>query len=150
VVENLAHAFREEYGGLEKDLQVSLPGSAHDGHVPAVLSRESENKLLTLLRALPHGVIKFSHHVPGSIHIAVQRFSKLSKDSQSCPKILKAVQRFPKPSKDPQSCPKIPPNLSNDALSCPKIPKAGRPPTILLSVRPFRTLYGPHTTLLFV
>lgn len=70
-MENVAHALREEYGALEKDMQVSLPGSARDGHVPAVLSRESENKLLTLLRVLPHGVIKFSHHVPGRAPLAL-------------------------------------------------------------------------------
>eukprot|EP00884_Botryococcus_braunii_P019726 jgi/Botrbrau1/6437/Bobra.0034s0013.1 len=63
-VENIAHALREEYwraGGREL---------------------QSESKLLTLLRALPHGVIKFSHHVPGlvetSTNLASVKFDKVT------------------------------------------------------------------------
>lgn len=54
---------KEEYGHLEKDLAVSI--ADHPQNTGHVLSADSQSKLLSLLCMLPHGVIKWSHAVPG-------------------------------------------------------------------------------------
>ncbi len=64
VTDQYADALKKEYGALETQLSVSLSESSS----PApgqVLSSDSASKLLTLLLTLPHGVIKYSHSVPG-------------------------------------------------------------------------------------
>ncbi|EIE18888.1 aminoacyl-histidine dipeptidase [Coccomyxa subellipsoidea C-169] len=66
VTDQYADALKKEYGALETQLSVSLSESSS----PApgqVLSSDSASKLLTLLLTLPHGVIKYSHTVPGLV-----------------------------------------------------------------------------------
>ena len=55
---------KEEYGHLEKDLAVSI--ADHSQKANHVMATESQTKLLSLLCMLPHGVIKWSHAVPGT------------------------------------------------------------------------------------
>lgn len=65
VTEQYADALGKEYGTLETQLSVVLAKSS--AHAPGeVLSHDSAAKLLTLLLTLPHGVIKYSHAVPGT------------------------------------------------------------------------------------
>lgn len=54
---------KEEYGHLEKDLAISIADDSQKAD--HVLAAESQSKLLSLLCMLPHGVIKWSHAVPG-------------------------------------------------------------------------------------
>ena len=54
---------KEEYGHLEKDLAVSIADHPHKAS--NIMATESQTKLLSLLCMLPHGVIKWSHAVPG-------------------------------------------------------------------------------------
>jgi dipeptidase D len=64
-VEKHREALKQEYGALETQLSVSFspaPGPEPD----QALTADSASKLLTLLLTLPHGVIKFSHTVPGT------------------------------------------------------------------------------------
>ncbi|BDA48997.1 Cytosol non-specific dipeptidase [Coccomyxa sp. Obi] len=66
VTEQYADALEKEYGALETQLSVVLAKSS----APApeeVFSFDSAAKLLTLLVTLPHGVIKYSHTVPGLV-----------------------------------------------------------------------------------
>lgn len=64
IVSELA-AFKEEYGGLETTLQLTLQstGSATADHL--CISSADTHRLLNLLNILPHGPVKFSHAVPG-------------------------------------------------------------------------------------
>jgi hypothetical protein len=65
ITEQYAGALKMEYGALETHLSVTLSESG--GPAPEqVLSSDSATKLLTLLLTLPHGVIKYSHTVPGT------------------------------------------------------------------------------------
>eukprot|EP00877_Chromochloris_zofingiensis_P012989 jgi/Chrzof1/7944/UNPLg00004.t1 len=63
IVSELA-AFKEEYGGLETTLQLTLQstGSATADHL--CISSADTHRLLNLLNILPHGPVKFSHAVP--------------------------------------------------------------------------------------
>lgn len=61
-----ANALKNEYGVLEAQLAVSLTESSSHSASQA-LSIESAAELLTLLLTLPHGVIKYSHTVPGQL-----------------------------------------------------------------------------------
>lgn len=64
VVEKDRQALEQEYGALEKQLSVSFSRAA-DPSPNQALTADSASKLLTLLLTLPHGVIKYSHTVPG-------------------------------------------------------------------------------------
>ena len=58
-------SLRSEYGSLEKDMRVSLVGLED---APAeCLSAEAQGNLIGLLRTLPHGVLKYSHTIPGLV-----------------------------------------------------------------------------------
>ncbi len=65
VTEQYADALKREYGALETQLSVVLAKSSASAP-EQVLSYDSAAKLLTLLLTLPHGVIKYSHTVPGT------------------------------------------------------------------------------------
>ena len=63
LVSQQALSLKEEYGHLEKDMSIDI--FDHPQRVPSVMTVESQIKLLTLLSTLPHGVVKWSHAVPG-------------------------------------------------------------------------------------
>ena len=63
LVSQQALSLKEEYGHLEKDLNINVYD--HPERSSSVLTQDSQTKLLTLLTTLPHGVIKWSHAVPG-------------------------------------------------------------------------------------
>ena len=63
LVTQQALSLKEEYGHLEKDMSVDI--FDHPQRTPTVMTKESQTKLLTLLSTLPHGVVKWSHAVPG-------------------------------------------------------------------------------------
>ena len=63
LVSQQALSLKEEYGHLEKDLNIHVYD--HPERSSSVLTQDSQTKLLTLLTTLPHGVIKWSHAVPG-------------------------------------------------------------------------------------
>lgn len=64
LVSQQALLLKEEYGYLEKDMSIDIYD--HPQRAPTVMTVESQTKLLTLLSTLPHGVIKWSHAVPGA------------------------------------------------------------------------------------
>ena len=64
LVSQQALLLKEEYGHLEKDMNIDIYD--HPQRAPTVMTVESQTKLLTLLSTLPHGVIKWSHAVPGT------------------------------------------------------------------------------------
>lgn len=57
--------FKAEYGHREPDLSAVVEENPSDSS--GVLSPEESDRLLGLLLSLPHGVIKFSHQVPGLV-----------------------------------------------------------------------------------
>lgn len=63
LVSQQALSLKEEYGYLEKDMSIDIYD--HSQRAPTVMTVESQTKLLTLLSTLPHGVVKWSHAVPG-------------------------------------------------------------------------------------
>lgn len=63
LVSQQALSLKEEYGYLEKDMSIDIYD--HPQRAPTVMTVESQTKLLTLLSTLPHGVVKWSHAVPG-------------------------------------------------------------------------------------
>ena len=65
IAEQYAGALKMEYGALETAMSISLTESGSPAP-EQVLSSDSASKLLTLLLTLPHGVIKYSHTVPGT------------------------------------------------------------------------------------
>ena len=65
LVSQQALLLKDEYGQLEKDMEIDIYD--HPQRTPTVMTVESQTKLLTLLSALPHGVIKWSHAVPGRL-----------------------------------------------------------------------------------
>ena len=64
MVATQALRLKEEYGHLEKDLAISIADFAGPKS-DSVMSVDSQTKLLSLLCMLPHGVVKWSHAVPG-------------------------------------------------------------------------------------
>ncbi|KAL3141936.1 hypothetical protein ABBQ32_004586 [Trebouxia sp. C0010 RCD-2024] len=65
LVSQQALLLKEEYGHLEKDMSIDI--FDHPQRAPTVMTVESQTKLLMLLSTLPHGVIKWSHAVPGLV-----------------------------------------------------------------------------------
>ena len=59
-----ARALKAEYGDLEKDMSITM-APAPDRRPRQVLTPDSLARLLVCLRVLPHGVVKYSHAVPG-------------------------------------------------------------------------------------
>jgi dipeptidase D len=59
--------FREEFGGIEPDLDVTLEEVAEDDANSVVLNQHVRDRLLHLLNALPHGVLSMSREVPGLV-----------------------------------------------------------------------------------
>ncbi len=71
-VEQLRGALRTEYGALETGLTLELTplGASQaqgQGQVEAVVAPADAERLLALLRGLPHGPLKYSHAVPGGL-----------------------------------------------------------------------------------
>ena len=65
-VNKQSQALAQEYGALEKQLDVSV-GQSEQRPADQALTPDSADQLLTLLLTLPHGVVKYSHTVPGDI-----------------------------------------------------------------------------------
>ena len=63
LVSQQALSLKDEYGHLEKDMAIHIYD--HPERSPTAMTLDSQIKLLTLLSTLPHGVIKWSHAVPG-------------------------------------------------------------------------------------
>ena len=63
-VDKQSRALAQEYGALEKQLDVSV-GQSEQRPPNQALTPNSADQLLTLLLTLPHGVVKYSHTVPG-------------------------------------------------------------------------------------
>ena len=63
-VNKQSQALAQEYGALEKQLDVSV-GQSERRPPDQTLTPDSADQLLTLLLTLPHGVVKYSHTVPG-------------------------------------------------------------------------------------
>jgi hypothetical protein len=63
LVSQQALSLKDEYGHLEKDMAIHIYD--HPERSPTAMTLDSQTKLLTLLSTLPHGVIKWSHAVPG-------------------------------------------------------------------------------------
>lgn len=61
VFDGCAAAYQDEYGSLEKDMSITL----RTGSAAMSMRDESAVQLLNLLCTLPHGVVKYSHDVPG-------------------------------------------------------------------------------------
>jgi dipeptidase D len=64
-VDACREALKQEYGVLETQLSISYAPAA-SGAPDQALTADSAAKLLALLLVLPHGVIKYSHAVPGA------------------------------------------------------------------------------------
>ncbi|CAK0786449.1 hypothetical protein CVIRNUC_009662 [Coccomyxa viridis] len=65
-VNKQSQALAQEYGALEKQLDVSV-GQSERRPPDQTLTPDSADQLLTLLLTLPHGVVKYSHTVPGLV-----------------------------------------------------------------------------------
>ncbi len=63
LVSQQALSLKDEYGHLEKDMAIHIYD--HPERSPTAMTHYSQTQLLTLLSTLPHGVIKWSHAVPG-------------------------------------------------------------------------------------
>jgi dipeptidase D len=59
--------FKAEYGTREPDFRITVEPTAPEKEYPAVLESKDSERLLNLLCCLPHGVIKYSHSVPGLV-----------------------------------------------------------------------------------
>eukprot|EP00586_Coscinodiscus_wailesii_P013007 CAMPEP_0172497720 /NCGR_PEP_ID=MMETSP1066-20121228/104130_1 /TAXON_ID=671091 /ORGANISM="Coscinodiscus wailesii, Strain CCMP2513" /LENGTH=530 /DNA_ID=CAMNT_0013270651 /DNA_START=154 /DNA_END=1746 /DNA_ORIENTATION=+ len=66
IVEDYSSAFKEEYGNLETNLCVRIINT--DGDTKKTpLDPASASRLLSMLLALPHGPLKFSHVIPNLV-----------------------------------------------------------------------------------
>lgn len=65
LVSQQALSLKDEYGHLEKDMAIHIYD--HPDRSPTAMTLDSQTQLLTLLSTLPHGVIKWSHAVPGLV-----------------------------------------------------------------------------------
>ena len=63
-VSRIEAKFRAEYGSIEPGLQLSLRSAAHPSDM---LTEPSAHRLLDLIMALPHGVVRMSTEVPGLV-----------------------------------------------------------------------------------
>lgn len=63
LVSQQALSLKDEYGHLERDMAIHVYD--HPERSPTAMTLDSQTQLLTLLSTLPHGVIKWSHAVPG-------------------------------------------------------------------------------------
>ena len=69
IFERQSTALRDEFGSKETGMQLSIS----QGSAATVMSDESATQLVTLLCKLPHGVVKYSHDVPGQRLFAISR-----------------------------------------------------------------------------
>ena len=68
IVAQREREFKEEYGSLETELKLGVAVCSPDTpSPPPVIVPTDTKKLLNLLLTLPHGVIKYSHTVPGLV-----------------------------------------------------------------------------------
>ncbi|DBA78247.1 TPA: hypothetical protein ACH3X2_008201 [Trebouxia sp. C0005] len=65
LVSQQALSLKDEYGHLERDMAIHVYD--HPERSPTAMTLDSQTQLLTLLSTLPHGVIKWSHAVPGLV-----------------------------------------------------------------------------------
>ncbi len=65
IVSKKENAFKKEFGSLETNMRVRLSGL--NNSPKDTLNKESQRKLIHLLRILPHGVLKYSHDVKGLV-----------------------------------------------------------------------------------
>lgn len=68
-VQQMEEALKAEYGLLETGLSITLLPA--DKAPARTLTEDSAQKVVTLLTSLPHGVVKYSHQVPGLYSSAI-------------------------------------------------------------------------------
>lgn len=67
-VAQIAAELKSEYGSKEPELSINVETNTHGTSATSeVLTPQDTTRLLTLLLTLPHGVIKYSHSVPGLV-----------------------------------------------------------------------------------
>lgn len=67
VVAQIASELKSEYGSKEPELYINVETNTQTSATSPVLTPQDTTRLLTLLLTLPHGVIKYSHSVPGLV-----------------------------------------------------------------------------------
>ena len=65
IVSRRSDALSKEFGSMETNLQVNLSGL--NDSPDKTLTKDSQTKIISLLRTLPHGVLKYSHDVEGLV-----------------------------------------------------------------------------------
>ena len=65
IVSKRKESLKKEFGTIERNLKVNFSGL--DKSSNKTLSKESQTKMIGLLRTLPHGVLKYSHDVEGLV-----------------------------------------------------------------------------------
>jgi dipeptidase D len=67
VIDEVEAEFQEEFGSIDPDLEILLEQPDDDDEMRQVLNQHARDRVLHLLRALPHGVISMSRDVPGLV-----------------------------------------------------------------------------------
>jgi len=82
IMQTCVAAATAEFGTLEKNLCMALVDSTESGSesCPSPLTKDSATRLLSLLLALPHGALKFSHSIPD----LVETSNNVASLSMSC------------------------------------------------------------------
>ena len=87
---------KSEYSPKEPELSVTLHTSSSTSLATTVITSSDTTRLLTLILTLPHGVIKYSHSVPGlvetSTNLAAVRPLSSSDDSTTSKKVAYHIQ----------------------------------------------------------
>ena len=65
IVSRRSDALSKEFGSMETNLRVNLSGL--NDSPDKTLTKDSQTKIISLLRTLPHGVLKYSHDVEGLV-----------------------------------------------------------------------------------
>ena len=65
IVSKRSDAISKEFGSIEKNLKVNFSGL--DDSPDKTLTKDSQTRIIGLLRTLPHGVLKYSHDVDGLV-----------------------------------------------------------------------------------
>ena len=65
IVSKRNDSLSKEFGSMETNLQVNLSGL--DDSPDKTLTKDSQTNIISLLRTLPHGVLKYSHDVEGLV-----------------------------------------------------------------------------------
>ena len=86
IVADVENDAKLEYGSLEAGLTIKAEICEEDGfsNKNRVLTQESAQQLVTLLLGLPHGVLKYSHSVPGLVETS-SNLASIKEDDVSVP-----------------------------------------------------------------